>query len=121
MHVHDHLPLNELQRIAKAIPEKRLWKRYQAVILAIQGDTSADIAQALGCSQRSVQVWVNLYNDQGPEALRERPHHRPTATPGRGGAGTLPPTGRGRTRPLRTAGPRSMASTTNASSAMSSA
>ena len=74
MHVHEHLPLDELQRIAKAIPEKRLWKRHQAVILAIQGDTSADIAQALGCSQRSVQVWVNLYNDQGPEALQERPH-----------------------------------------------
>ena len=74
MHVHEHLPLAELQRIATAITEKRLWKRYQAVILAAQGQPSADIAQALGCSQRSVQVWVNLYNDHGPDALKERPH-----------------------------------------------
>jgi hypothetical protein len=25
MHVHDHLPLEGLQRLAKAIPEKRVW------------------------------------------------------------------------------------------------
>jgi hypothetical protein len=28
MRVHDHLPLEELQRLAKAIAGKRLWKRY---------------------------------------------------------------------------------------------
>lgn len=74
MHVHDHLPLDELQFLAKAITKKRVWLRYQAVILAIQGDTAADIARTLGCSERAVQGWVARYNRGGPHALDERPH-----------------------------------------------
>jgi transposase len=74
MHVHDHLPLEGLQRLAKAIPEKRVWLRYQAIILAAQGRSAAGIALALGCSVRAVQDWVARYNRGGPEALRERPH-----------------------------------------------
>ena len=74
MHVHDHLPLEDLQRLAEAIPGKRLWKRYQAVILAARGQTALAIAGALGCSLRAVQNWVALYNRGGPGALRERPH-----------------------------------------------
>jgi transposase len=74
MRVHDHLPLEELQRLAKAIAGKRLWKRYQAVILAIQGQDAKAIAQALDCSVRVVQVWIKTYNEQGPDALQEKPH-----------------------------------------------
>jgi transposase len=74
MHVHDHLPLKQLQDLAKAIAEKRVWVRYQAVILASQGRSAAGIASALGCSVRSAQGWVARYNRGGPEALRERPH-----------------------------------------------
>src|SRR4051794_16205541 len=74
MHVHDHLPLEELQRLARAIPAKRLWKRYQAIILAIQGQDAASIALALQCSVRSAQSWVKQYNDQGPDALQEGRH-----------------------------------------------
>lgn len=74
MHVHDHLPLDELQHLAKAIAEKRVWVRYQAVILAAQGRPAAGVALALGSSVRSVRVWVARYNRGGPEALRERPH-----------------------------------------------
>ena len=74
MRVHDHLPLEELQQLAKAILEKRIWLRYQAVILASQGRSAAAVALALGCSVRSVQNWVGRYNRGGPEALRERPH-----------------------------------------------
>jgi len=74
MHVHDHLPLGELQRLAKAVLEKRVWVRYQAVILASQGRSAAETAKALGCGVRSVQGWVARYNRGGPEALRERPH-----------------------------------------------
>jgi transposase len=73
MRVHDHLPLEELQRLAKAIAGKRLWKRYQAVILAIQGQDAKAIAQALDCSVRVVQVWIKTYNEQGPDALQEKP------------------------------------------------
>ena len=74
MHVDDHLPLDDLQRLAKAITTKRVWLRYQAVILAAQGRSAAEVASALGCSVRAVQAWVARYNRGGPEALRERAH-----------------------------------------------
>jgi transposase len=74
MHVHDHLPLDELQRLAKAVAEKRVWLRYQAVILASQGRSAAGVALALGCSVRAVQGWVARYNRGGPDALCEQPH-----------------------------------------------
>ena len=74
MHVHDHLPLDELQRLAQTITRKRVWVRYQAVILATQGRSAAEIAQALGCSPRAVQKWIARYNHGGPQALAERPH-----------------------------------------------
>jgi transposase len=74
LHVHDHLPLDELQRLAKTIVEKRVWLRYQAVILAAQGRSAAGVALALGGSVRAVQGWVARYNRGGPEALHERPH-----------------------------------------------
>ena len=74
MHVHDHLPLEELQRLAKAIPAKRLWKRHQAIILATQGQDAVTIAQALQCSVRSVQGWAKQYDEHGPEALQEGAH-----------------------------------------------
>jgi transposase len=74
MHVHDHLPPDELQRLARTIPSRRVWLRYQAVILALQGRSAAEVAQALGCSARAVQNWVARYNQGGPQALAERPH-----------------------------------------------
>ena len=74
MHVHDHLPLDELQRLAKTITGKRVWLRYQAIILALQGRSATAVAQALGCSVRAVQKWIARYNQGGPQALAERPH-----------------------------------------------
>ena len=74
MHVHDHLPLQELQRLARVIPAKRLWRRYQAVTLAAQGLDATAIAVALQCSVRSVQSWVKQYNEHGPDALKEGVH-----------------------------------------------
>ena len=62
MHVHDHLPLDELQRLAKTLTVKRVWLRYQAVILATQGRSAAEVARALGYSLRAVQNWVARYN-----------------------------------------------------------
>jgi transposase len=74
MHVHDHLPLDELQRLAQTLTAKRTWLRYQAVILAVQGRTAAEIADALGCSERAVRGWVARYNRGGAPALDGRPH-----------------------------------------------
>jgi len=71
--VAEHHSLAQLQVLADAIPQKRSWKRVQAVILAKQGWTASHIAQSLGCSTRSVKNWVAQYNRGGIEALREGP------------------------------------------------
>lgn len=73
MLVAEHHSLAQLQVLADAIPQKRSWKRVQAVILAKQGWTASHIAQSLGCSFRSVKNWVAQYNRGGIEALREGP------------------------------------------------
>jgi transposase len=70
--VADHHTLAQLQVLADAIPQKRTWKRVQAVILAKQGWTANRIAPALGCSLRSAKNWVAQYNRGGIEALREQ-------------------------------------------------
>ena len=73
MFVAHHHTLQQLQDLAQAIPQKRLWRRVQAVVLAKQGRTAEDTAQALGCSLRAVKNWVAQYNQGGIAALHERP------------------------------------------------
>lgn len=74
MHVHNHLPLEELQRRTDSITGTRPWKRHQAVVLATQGLSADAIGQALGCSRRAVQGWITRYNQLGPNALQEGTH-----------------------------------------------
>jgi transposase len=75
MTVHDHLPPERLRELARTHNHsRRIWVRFQAVVLAQAGRTAPDIAEALGCSRRAVQQWIARYNDGGPDALRERPH-----------------------------------------------
>jgi transposase len=73
MFVADHHTPDELHELVQAIPQKRLWRRAQAVVLAKQGRTAQDIADALGCSPKAVKNWVAQYNRGAIEALRERP------------------------------------------------
>ena len=79
MHIEDHDPLDRLQEAAKGHRNTRTWPRVQAIILAKQGDTAAQIARALGVSRRAVQAWAAAYNRGGLEALPDRPH--PGRTP----------------------------------------
>jgi transposase len=73
MLVADHHTPEQLHHLAQAIPQKRHWRRAQAVVLAKQGRTAQDIADALGCSLKAVKNWVAQYNRGGIEALHERP------------------------------------------------
>jgi transposase len=74
MFVQDHHSLEELQQLARAIKQKRVWLRYQAVALAKQGGAATDIARTLGCSRRAVQAWVAKYNHGGVQGLEEGRH-----------------------------------------------
>jgi transposase len=98
MHIVDHDPLDRLQEAARGHRNTRTWPRVQAVILAKQGDSAAQIARALGVSRRAVQAWVAAYNRGGLEALPDRPH------PGR--APDLPRDQEARFRPRVEASPR---------------
>jgi len=73
MFVADHQTLEQLHDLVQAIPQKRLWRRVQTVVLATQGWTAQDIADALGCSLKAVKNWVGQYNRGGIPALHERP------------------------------------------------
>ncbi len=73
MFVADHHPLEQLHDLVLAIPQKRLWRRVQTVVLAKQGWTAQDIADALGCSLKAVKNWVAQYNRGGIQALHEQP------------------------------------------------
>jgi hypothetical protein len=46
MFVADHHTLEQLQDLAQAMPQQRLWRRVHAVILAQQGRTAQDSALA---------------------------------------------------------------------------
>ena len=73
MFVADHQTLEQLHDLVQAVPQKRLWRRVQTVVLAQQGWTAQDIADALGCSLKAVKNWVAQYNCGGIQALHERP------------------------------------------------
>jgi transposase len=82
MHVADHLSLDELRGRADEESGKRRFVRIRSVILAAEGRTAPQIAQALGYSRRAVQAWVARYNAEGPESFGDRPRPgQPTHLP----------------------------------------
>src|SRR4051794_36112619 len=73
MFVADHHTTERLQELTRALPQKRIWRRAQAVVLAKQGRTARDIAAPLGCPLKAVTNWVAQYNAGGIEAPHDRP------------------------------------------------
>ena len=73
MNVKDHLSLAELKRLARAESDAKLSRRIQMVILALEGYTAPAIARSLSSSRRVCQLWVQRYNEQGLEGLRDKP------------------------------------------------
>lgn len=67
--VHDSVSVLQ-QRRRKA--RGGLRDRIQMVVLARQGRTAPEIAEALGSSRRTVQDWVYRYNAHGFDGLRDR-------------------------------------------------
>lgn len=98
MHVEDRHGLDELRREARAQTDARMRIRLQAIVLAKQGRTAEEIAEALDASRRPVQEWVRRYNQRGVDGLRHRP--------GQGRQGKLSPEQRERLCARLEAGPR---------------
>src|SRR5262249_25509380 len=59
----------ELSHTFKTTADKRLRDRCQAVRLAAQGQTQAQVAQALCVSERSVRRWLRSYRQKGTQGL----------------------------------------------------
>ncbi len=73
----------ELTRRARSELKALQRDRYRAVLLALEGKEAIEIAQALGCSRRSVQDWVYWYRDGGIDNLVPgKSTGRPTKLPG---------------------------------------
>ena len=82
MNVEPHHDVESLRALTRQEEGRRAWKRHQAVVLAMQGKTAAEVAEALDCGLRTVQSWVKRYNAGAAAALAERPRPgRPTTLP----------------------------------------
>ena len=53
--------------------ERRLVERARIVLLAGQGRPAREIADRVGCAERTVKLWRSRYEQQGLEGLRDRP------------------------------------------------
>jgi transposase len=65
--------LIDLQRLCKREKLARNHVRLRAVIMAIEGRDAPTIAGALGVGRRSVQTWIERFNQGGAAALPDRP------------------------------------------------
>jgi transposase len=72
MEVKDHLPLSELQRLARVEKDADRAKRLRIVILGIEGWTAPAVAMAVGLTRRICQRWVRRYNEEGLAGLDDR-------------------------------------------------
>jgi len=72
MFVKDHRTLDELKKLERKQTDAALAKRFRIIILAIQGWGANDIEMAVGLARRTVQLWVERYNEKGVDGLMDR-------------------------------------------------
>lgn len=73
MHVEPRHGVSELEKAARREKDARVAIRVRAVVLAMKGRDAPTIAEDLGRSRRAVQQWIQWYNREGLDALRDAP------------------------------------------------
>jgi transposase len=63
-----------LETAAAAEPRVRRWRRYQAVLLLLEGQTPAAMAHTLHCSRASIYAWAAAWREAGVAGLQEGNH-----------------------------------------------
>ena len=63
----------ELSRVARFEKNNRVKKRLQALSLVKQGWKVCDVAVAMLVTRRTVEHWINRYNQDGRDGLKEKP------------------------------------------------
>ena len=82
INIKEHHSSKQLLKLYKTESDARLARRIQAVFLAGKGHTCPEIMHITGASRRAVQQWVKKYNNNGIEALKEKPRPgKPTTLP----------------------------------------
>jgi transposase len=82
MNVKPHYTSNQLLKMYKSQSNHRLARRIHGVYLANKGHTCPEIMQITGACRRAIQQWVQKYNNNGIEALKDRPRPgKPTTLP----------------------------------------
>ena len=71
MYVANHLSSEQLKRIAKQQSQAKLLLGLQAVVLAQAGHSAPEIAKILSVTYRTVQYWIQRYNRQGLDGLKD--------------------------------------------------
>lgn len=65
---------SELERRARSrAGEQRMVERARIVLLAGEGRPASEIAERLGCAERTVKTWRARYEHEGLDGLRDRP------------------------------------------------
>ena len=72
MMLHDCHASEELQELFRQEKDARIAKRVWIAWQARLGRTEPQITEAIGLSRRSVQTWVQRYNEEGLAGLRDR-------------------------------------------------
>jgi transposase len=72
MTVVEHHSMGELQELFRREKDARLAKRIWVVWQARAGLTEPQITASIGLSRRTVQTWVQRYNEEGLAGLRDR-------------------------------------------------
>lgn len=73
MTVLPHLTRDELLQAAKFAPDPKTARRIQALAMAQQSLTGAQIAELMGEDDRLIREWVKKYNRDGIQALTDAP------------------------------------------------
>ncbi|GGK06302.1 hypothetical protein GCM10007063_31010 [Lentibacillus kapialis] len=79
IYAYDNL-IPEIQAVKRAMGQTkdlRLFKRYQAILQYIKGQPVSEIADLIGCSEKTIYNYVNTYKSNGLAGLV------PSESPGR--------------------------------------
>jgi transposase len=72
-----------LERIVRAASsEVRIVERARIVLAASEGLTTEQIAERVGCAERTVKKWRPRYERRGIEGLKHAPRSGPSLTHG---------------------------------------
>jgi len=64
----------ELRKAMKQTKDRRLYERYQAVALHLEGHTAPEIGRIIGRDRKTVGTYIAAYQEGGIAGLDSRPH-----------------------------------------------